>query len=174
MPAKNCTLRDGERYNPLTPKLWKAFKKKTGLDIPYLTFRDVIWNTNQLIADAIADEEAGVELPEQMGNIVVTKYKSKKVPTDWVNSKRLGKKIPLLNLHSFGYVHHIKWFKVNMKTQHKFIYRLKPDRKLSRKVAANIKARKKYFEWTDTDFWHDSKLDRSFYKFYKKDNDTTN
>lgn len=167
MPAKNSRLTTGERYNPLNKNLWKDFVQETGIDISYENFRDIIWTTNELMRQAIT-EEAGIELFEQLGHIVVTKYKSSKVPIDWVNSKKLGKKIPLLNLHSFGYIHHIKWFKMGTRFQNRYIYKFKPYRLLSRAVAANVKTGKKYFSWENSDFWSSTKMERTFSKFFKK------
>lgn len=167
MPAKNSGLKCGERFNPLNKSLWKEFVKESGIEITYEMFREIIWTTNAIICDAAANEEAGVELPELLGHVVVTKYKSTKVPVDWVNSKKLGKKIPLLNLHSFGYIHHIKWFKMNAIFKNRYIYKFQPYRSLSRMVAANIKKGKKYHKWENSDFWSKTKLARVFNKFYK-------
>lgn len=168
MPAKNSSLSTGKRFNPLTKQLWKDFVFETGTEISYEDFKRIIWTTNDLIREYAANEEAGVELPEGMGHIVVTKYKSKKVPTDWVNSKKFGKKIPLLNLHSFGYVHHVKWFKIGVKFKNSFIYKFKPYRILSRQVAENVLKGKKYFKWENSDFWSSTKMERTFTKFFKK------
>jgi hypothetical protein len=169
MPAKGCRNKYGERYNPLTKKLWERFKEATGIEIEYLVFRDIIWTYNEEVALGVTDE-AGVEMPEGMGHMVVTKYKSKKTPVDWVNTVRLGKKIPLLNMHSFGYIFHIKWYKMGMRVANKFIYKFKPYRSLQRQVAANVKAGKKYHPWNDSDFWSTTKMERTLNKFFKKDN----
>ena len=168
MPAKGSSLTTGERYNPLCKELWKDFMLDSGINISYEDFKNIIWTTNELMREAIADEEAGIELYEGLGHIVVTKYKSSKVPIDWVNTRKLGKRIPLLNLHSFGYIHHIKWFKMGVRFQNRYIYKFKPYRLLSRAVAANVKGGKKYFKWENSDFWSSTKMERTFSKFFKK------
>ena len=169
MPAKGTSLKHGERFNPLNKQLWKAFVEETGIQIDYATFRSIIWTTLDIMRESISGEEAGIELYENLGHIVVTKYKSKKQATDWVNSKKLGRKIPLLNLHSFGYVHHIKWFKMGTRFRHRYIYKFEPYRILKREVARQIKSGKKYFKWENSDFWSTTKMDRTFQKFFKKD-----
>lgn len=166
MPAKGSKLKCGERYNPLNKKLYKQFIKETEIDIDFETFKTIIKDTNQMIHDAIAEEEVGVKLPENLGNIVVTKYKSTKVPTDWHNSKKLNKYVPILNLHSFGYVHHIKWFTIGV-AHHIYTYKFIPYRTLTRKVSQLIKSGKKYFKWENTDFWSSTRMERMFNKFYK-------
>jgi hypothetical protein len=170
MPSR--TLLAGKRYNPLTMKLWRAFKRDRQIDIPFEDFKNIIWTTNQLMAEGISEEEAGIELYERLGNIVVTKYKNtnkKKIPIDWVNSKRLGRRIPLLNLHSFGYMVHIKWFKMVCLFKNRRIYRFVPYRVVARAVAANVKKGKRYHSWDDSDFWSTTRLQRRFSKFYKQE-----
>jgi hypothetical protein len=169
MPSR--TLLSGKRYNPLTKKLWRHFKKDRQIDITFEDFKNIIWTSNQIMADCIAEEEAGIEMPERLGNVVVTKYKGskKKIPIDWVNSRRLGKQIPLLNLHSFGFIHHIKWFKMICIFKNRNIYKFEPYRLLKRAVAAKVKAGKRFHQWDDSDFWSTTKLQRRFSKFYKQE-----
>lgn len=164
-------LRSGKRYNPLTIKLWRAFKKERHIDISFEDFKNIIWKFNELMMEAVSEEEAGIELPEKLGNVVVTKYKGtrERTPIDWVNSKRLGKQIPLLNLHSFGYIHKIRWFKVICAFKNRRIYKFEPYRLMKRTVAAKIKAGKKYHTWEDSDFWSTTLLERRFSKFYKQE-----
>lgn len=172
MPSN--TLRAGKRFNPITLKFWRKFRRERGIDIDYKTFQKIIWTHNQIMMDCAANEEAGIELPERLGHIVVTKFKSKNInrPIDWVNTKKVGKIIPLLNLHSFGFMFHIRWFKMVTIFKNRRIYRFEPYRLFKRAVAANAKAGKKYFKWDDSDFWSESRMIRSFSKFYKQD--TTN
>jgi hypothetical protein len=168
MPAKNSTLKTGKRFNPITKKFYKDFVFETGIEISYETFKSIILTTNELLREYAADEEAGIELYEGLGHLVVTKYKSKKQSIDWVNTKKLGKKVPLLNLHSFGYIHHIKWFKIGVKFKNSYIYKFQPYRLLTRKVASNVLKGKKYFKWENSDFWSSTKTERTFSKFFKK------
>lgn len=169
MPAKGKGLKNGERYNPLDKKLWKQFCEKTGIEIDYFSFRDIIWTTNEMIQDAIADDNAGLELYEGLGHAVVSEYKPIKLAPNWPQCSRLDRFIPQLNLHSLGYMYTIKWFKQGTRVSNINVYRLEPYRILKRRVAANIKAGKKYFKWENSDFWSTTKLERTYSKFYKKD-----
>ncbi len=169
MPSKGSKLTVGNRHNPLGKKLYKQFIDETFINIDYETFCNIIKTTNTIMRNSVIEEEAGIKLPENLGNVIVTKYKSKKVPTDWINSIKFQKKIPLLNLHSFGFVHHIKWFRIGMICANKHIYKFVPYRILKRGVAKSIKDGKKYFTWENTDLWSSTKMERRFNKIYKKD-----
>src|SRR5688572_19566701 len=143
MPSKNTTLENGPRFNPLNKELYNKFVETSGINIDFKTFVNIVRTTNDIIRKSVAEEEAGVKLPENLGIIVVTKYKSAKIPLDWVNTLKFGTKVPLLNLHSFGYIHHIKWVKVGVRCANEFIYKLQPYRILKRAVAKNVKEGKK-------------------------------
>src|SRR6188474_1890745 len=100
-------------------------------------FIKIIRTTNEKIRKAATEEEAGVELPENMGLLLVTKYKSKKRATDWAATNKLGNgtKVPHINLHSFGYIYHIKWVKIGIVNfQNNDIYKFEPYRILKRQV----------------------------------------
>lgn len=170
MPAKNTGLEHGERFNPLNKALYNRFIDDTCINIDYKTFITVVQKTNEIIKESIVEEEAGVKLPENLGHIIVTKYKSKKTPWDWHNTMKHQVKVPHLNLHSFGYIHHIKWFGIGVRVANIFIYKFKPYRILKRAVAKNIKEGKKYFKWENSDLWSSTKMERRFEKFYNKNN----
>lgn len=168
MPAKNTTLAFGKRHNPLNRKLYKAFIEKTCINIDYAVFLKIVQRTNELINKAIIEEESGVKLPENLGYVIVTKYKSRRTPIDWKNTRLYNKKIPHLNLHSFGFIHHIRWFKIMSKCSNIFIYKFRPYRTLKRELAKNVKEGKKYFQWENSDLWSSTKMERRFTKFFKK------
>ena len=167
MPAKGTTYRTGQRDLIIDKEFYKEFIRETNLDIDYNTFREIILASNKEIANLSINEEEGFKLPENLGYTVVTKYKSKKHPIDWVNSKRLKKKVILPNLHSFGYIHHIKWFKKGL-TNFAFadVYRLEPVRLIKREVAKNVKSGKIYHTWSASDFWSRTKTLRKLYTKY--------
>lgn len=165
MPAKGYSQR---RNNIITKDLYKTFKKDTGIEIDYKTFQNIIIESNSTIFDIVANEATGFKLPEGMGYLVVTKYKSKKKSVDWQNSKRLKRAVYLTNLHSFGFISHIKWCKFSI-ARFKFneIYKFESARNLARKVSANTIAGMTYFNWQNSDFWNTSKLDRLYNRKYK-------
>ena len=159
MPALNTTLTSGPRDHVLSKSFYDKVCKKHNLKMEIKEFNNIIITSNEKIQEVIADDEGGFKFPEQMGYMVVTKYKSKKLPIDWVNSKKLKKKVCLPNLHSFGFIHHIKWFRmgltVNFGTYD--VYKFEPCRDIKRRVAANVKKYKVYHSWTTADFWTYSK-----------------
>lgn len=168
MPSNKLVY--GSRVNPLNQKLYKQYIQETGSDIDYKTFVKIISTTNEIIRESVIEEEAGVKLPLSLGNIVVTKYKSKKSFPDWKLTKEYKKKIFHVNLHSLGFIHHIKWFKIGSDFSNKNIYKFQPYRILKRGVAKQIKEGKQYFKWEYSDFWSSTKLERNLLKFYKKTN----
>lgn len=164
MPALGKGYKTGKRDLVIDKQFCNDLRAATGLDIDDKLIREIILDSNKEISNLVINSEDGFKLPENMGYIVVTKYKSKKRAIDWVNSKRLKKKIFLPNLHSFGYTHHIHWFKKGL-TQFAFkdVYKLVPSRLLSRGVAKSVKDGKLYDTWTSSDFWNKSKTLRKIY-----------
>ena len=166
MPSKPMKL--GTRYNPCSDKSWREFRKQTGIDIDFKTFKEIIWQTNKEISDTIINDEIGAKIPASLGYSVVTKYKSEKQPIDWINTRKLGKVVPLLNLHSFGYIHHIKWFFTGCGSKNIPLYKFKGCRYLTRSVSKSIKKGKKYHNWVTTDFRANTKAERIWDRFYNK------
>lgn len=154
MPAKNTTYKSGKRNLIVDKEFCDEVREKTGLDISDKEIRKIIITSNDEIRNSIADSDDAFKLPERLGYIAVTRYKSKKRPIDWTNTFKLKKKIPYINLHSFGYIYHIKWFK---KSQSNFglkaVYKLEPSRRLTRQVSRNALNGKIYHEWENSDFW---------------------
>lgn len=172
MPSKNCPGKFGKKFRPLNPKLYKAFVKETGIDIDIHTFFKIIRTNLKNISDSIISEPEGVQLPENMGCIVVKKYKpskeSKKAP-DYLNSKKIGSTVPFLNLHSFGYMYNIRWYKIGTRVRNISLYTLYKTRPLKRGVAKSIKAGTQFFEWEASDLWNLTRMERRFNKRFKKE-----
>ena len=162
MPAskKGVLKTTGKRFNPLTRDFVKQFRKQTGIKIKFEDFCQIVYRTNELMADAIANDDAGLKLPNRLGHIVVNKYKSLKPRDDWYTTVQIKKKVPFLNLHSFGYIHHIKWFTLGCRFQNRNIYKFKAIRPLTRQVAKNIKNGRLYHQWSSQDFWSLTRIER--------------
>ena len=165
MPSKGYRR---TRNNVISEKFFNSIKKDSKLEIDYKTFQKIILESNSTIFDIVANEPTGFKLPEGLGYLVVTKYKSNKKPIDWKNTHKYKKVIYLTNLHSFGYISHIKWCKFSIaRFKYNEIYKFEPCRYLTRKVSANTKAGVTYFNWQNSDFWSTSKLDRLYNRKYK-------
>lgn len=122
--------------------------------ITYRQFKDVIEVSNEIISENILNNPLGFKLPYQLGYIAVDKTEPSKRVTaiDWVATRRLGKKIPILNFHSLGFIFKIKIFK-NPKKVPFSVYKMEANRFLKRKLATKIKSKKYNF----------IKIDRSYY-----------
>lgn len=163
---KSVGLRLGERYNPLNRELVKAFRKKTGNKTQFELFKTIVWETCALYADSIANYPEGVELPEGMGYVVVTKYKPRDSACDVVNSVRYRKFVPHLNLHSFGWMYKIRWYRVGTRIRNDSVYWLSSARSLRQLVSQSIKGGTKFFRWNREDFYSSTKLERTYKKFF--------
>lgn len=144
------------RVNHSTAKAYKEFKlKHPTIDITSQQYVDIVKRSNELIATAILENPYGFKLPEQLGYIAIDKFKPKKgsriKPIDWITTNKTGKLTYLTNLHSFGFIYVIKWYK---NPNRKFLdcYVFKAQKKLNRALAQKIKAGKDY-----------TKIDRSFF-----------
>lgn len=158
MPNLGTAYKTGPRDLIVTKDFYNDFIKETNIKISYDIFRNIILESNKEIANMVANDDESFKLPENMGYVAVTKYKSKKKPIDWKNSLLLGKRITLPNLHSFGYIYHIHWFKAGLATfAFKQIFKLEPCRLLKREVAKNAKEGKEYNKWDTSDFWSKTK-----------------
>lgn len=159
MPTKGTHYLSGKRNLILNKEFYNEVRETISPDLTDKEIREIVLTSNDEIRNAVANTEDGFKMPEQLGYIVITKYKSKKQPIDWVNSKKLKMRVPLLNLHSYNTICHIKWFKIgNHSFGIKEVYKLEPSRKLKRQVAKNIKEGKMYHTWTRSDFWNTNKI----------------
>lgn len=164
MPAAGTTYITGNRDLIFSKDLYKKIREKYNISLTDKEIKNIILESNSEIASIVSDTGDSFKLPEGIGYLVVTKYKSKKKPIDWKNSIRLKRKVLLPNLHSFGYIHHIKWFKRGVATfAFSDIYKIIPVRTLQRSVAHNIKAGKLYDNWTISDFWSRAKTLKKLY-----------
>lgn len=173
MPNKGSTGKFGIRTRPLDIKFWKKFVKETGTDIDQKTFFNIIRTCLKSIQYSIINDAEGVQLPEWLGTVVVSKYKPEskaRKPTDWLNTNKLGYVVPLTNLHSFGHIFKIKWFKVGTRRIKNLRFMsFKFSRELTRGLAASIKSGNKYFTWSASDLWNITKMERTFLRSYKKE-----
>lgn len=150
------SVRFAKKHTILSNKFHAQIKKDLP-EIKYLTKQQVsaiIKESNKCIADHVITQPLGFKLPLQLGYLCVSKYMPKpyKVIVDWGSSKKFKKEIPFTNLHTFGYVYQIRWFK-NPKNSTFNLYRHMAKRCVKRELAKNIRA--------GTDFLA---LDRSYFE----------
>lgn len=175
MPHPGSHYQLPNRDQILCPELWKAYKDKTKSDITYQEFTKIVKASNKKIFDAIVEDADGFKLPENLGYLCVIKYKTKKKAINWAATKQYGKRIYYLNLHSFGYRYHIKWFKTGIsRFAFNEIYKFAPLRDLRTAVSKSIKAEKQYNEWNLKDFWDFNKLEKLVHKKLKTQEDGDN
>lgn len=107
--------------------------------ITYNQYVDVLKESTCAIRDHILDNTLGFKLPYNLGYIAVDRFKAKDDYTavDWVNTRKLGRRIPLTNLHSFGYMYKIKLFP-NPKINPIKNYMFKAHRLLNRMVKPQV------------------------------------
>lgn len=165
MPAKGTKYNIPDRNQILSKELWKEYVAKYNSNISFKDFSNIIKESNKEIADIVADDEQGFKLPENMGYLCVIKYKTKRKAINWADTKKYGKTIYYLNLHSFGYRYHIKWFK-NGISRFPFneAFKFAPLRIMKTDVSKRIKDGKDYIEWTLKDFWDNNKLEKILHK----------
>jgi hypothetical protein len=165
MPAKGSHYNLPDREQVISKKLWESYKEKYNSDISYVMFTNIIKESNKKIANLVSEDEYGFKLPENLGYMCVIKYKTKKKAINWGDTKKYGKIIYYLNLHSFGYRYHIKWFKTGIsRFPFNEIYKSAPLRTMRDNVSKKIRSGKDYIQWTLKDFWENNKLEKILHK----------
>lgn len=150
---KNQSLRNGERYNFLNISFWRKFKKETGIDIEYRDFISIIDFSNRKIKEKVVNNISGFKLPEQLGYLAISKYKSKERKIDYNKSKQLNTKVYFTNFHSKGFDARIMWY-INQIASCRNIheYKFVPDREFTHMKSAQLKAGKNYNSYNYDDF----------------------
>lgn len=155
MPAKGATLQNGPRFNPINRENWERFQQDSGIQVDYQTWVKIILAGNAQYAHQIQHNAMGVKFPEYMGHAGTTRYKPKLGTRriDWEKTNKLGYRVYHTNFHSEGYEARIVWL-TDAESTCRFlgVYKLVPDRQLSRGTAPLIKAGKVYNELTQEHF----------------------
>ena len=158
MAAKGSKFKIGNRTSTMNKELYHRYVEDTKSTIDFDTFKKIINTCNDEVINCILDDISGFKLPYNLGYIVVTKFKGRYTKPDYKNTLIYNKTIPLLNLHSFGFIYRIAWFKsTNAKGMYSnsrlFPYKLNFNRIFKRALAKKIKAGKSYDSWKPSDFW---------------------
>lgn len=135
-------------------KAYREFKKKHPNEtVSYEEYIKILKTSTQCIRDHILDNPLGFKLPYNLGYIAVDKFKALNhyVSVDWVATKKLGKRVPLTNLHSFGHMFTIKLYP-NPRKKPLLVYKMTAHRIINRLLAKRIKEGKEYLEIDRTYF----------------------
>lgn len=166
MPAPGSKFKIGNRDSTLNKKFYELYLNEGGKNISFKDFTDIIKTGNDLIIDTVLNDISGFKLPYNLGYIVVTKFKGRYTKPDYKNTLIYKKTIPLLNLHSFGFVYKITWFKTtNTKGVHSnsrlFPYKFNFNRLFKRALAKKIKEGQVYDSWQKSDFTYKVKTGKN-------------
>jgi len=141
MPAKGQSLRLGKRHT-ITGKtfLRRLRKKHPNLDLTNAEINGIIADGNKMISQIVMNNPGGFRLPKMLGHLAITRFKTDKLATNHVASKKMKKFVPFTNLHSFGYRFNIRHFRV---TQARVLtllrcYYLYPVRSFKRTFAKRV------------------------------------
>ena len=176
MPAAGTQYEFPNRKQVLSPKLYKEYiAANPDIKISFREFSDIIKNSNKKIASIVSDDAYGFKLPENLGYLCVIKYKTNSKAINWADTNKYGKTIYYLNLHSFGYRYHIKWFKTGiLRFAFNEVYKFAPLKDMRIAVSNQVRAEKEYFEWQLKDFWGFNKLEKLLHKKLKKEENESN
>jgi hypothetical protein len=151
------------RINYSIAKYFEEFKEQNPTtNITAKQYVEILKESNKLIGQAILENPHGFKLPNNIGYIAIDKYKIRnKIPIDWVTSRKLGKKTYLTNLHSFGFIYRIRFYK-NPNKAHLCYYVFKAQRLLKRSLAQKIFGGKEYEHLDRTFFSRRFSIDKIF------------
>lgn len=129
--------------NILTKELFNAFKEKYPKynNLDEKVFRDIIKTFNGLIWQTTIENRDGVELPESLGFLLITKYHTnKKENIDYANSFKYNKKIIHRNWASDNFTAKICYSNYSLKYRFadRELWSFSPVRQYSRTVSANF------------------------------------
>ena len=108
----------------------EKMKTKTPF-LPYKKYRDIVLLFFVLCFRKMVETSGTFQLPHNLGIIYVKGYKNNLTnnPTiDWEKSKKLGKKIPYINSHTYNWSYGITWDTKKSRFYNKKFYSFKPRR----------------------------------------------
>lgn len=108
--------------------------KKSSLECSSKEYKDIVSIILSQIMDKLFKGKS-VELPSSLGDLVIGKKRQKKRPIDWKNSKLLGRRVYIDNIHSNGYIYEFTWVKAHRKFKNRRLYSFKPVRNNAREVS---------------------------------------
>lgn len=111
---------------------------------------EILKRANELFSEYVLDFAYRVRLPFSLGVMGITKkrlnFASNRLPIDWENSRKYGRRIYHTNEHTNEYKYRWAWYPGTNGTKHASCYLFVPTRTNSRKLAALLKQGKDYPE----------------------------
>ena len=150
------------------PSYNKFIKQNPKSGVTYEQYIQVLKTSTAAIRDHILTNPLGFKLPYNFGYIAIDKFKPSKdwQAIDWVNTKRLRRRIPLTNLHSFGYTYKVKFYP-NPRIKPLVAYDMRAHRLLNRAISKQVKGGKDvYIPLDRTYFSKRFAIDQKYQKLY--------
>lgn len=164
---KGKSLKNGDRVNILNIKLYRKFKRETGIDIEYRDFSTIISMSNKLIGQRIINNVVGFKLPAGLGRMFISEYKDKRKKIDWKRTKELGKYVYHNNFASGGRSARLVWIVRGVSNcKHVGEYKFYPDRNFTTLKSKALKSGKRYTSYNFETFYSPvikKKLDKLLY-----------
>lgn len=134
--------------------MYLAYKKETGVDIPYQRFKRILTTFNEFVGESILDASECFKMPLGLGYVCIVKYKPKRydknsLSKDYKTSNELGKTIYHLNEHSNGYKYRLYWSKQPQTFPQRYKYQLQLIRGAKRYLAQLIFNKTDYIDVND-------------------------
>lgn len=131
------------------------------IKLSFLEWSNIIYSFNYGLRDYALETGDFIKFPWGLGELVISKKKTKKYITDptgverlnlaidWAKTKKAGKRIYHLNLHSNGFRFKWKWFSYTARFKFHKLWVFKPSRVSSRLITHYITQNyaPKYKEW---------------------------
>lgn len=136
------------------PDIYRHFCKDTDVEVPYMQYKAVLQDFNQLILHSLQDAAEGFKMPCGLGYIRIVKYKPKhynknSLSIDFKSTREEGKIIYHLNGHSDGYKYRLFWSKLPKTFVGRYKYTLGFTGTNKRRLAQLIFNRQDYIDIND-------------------------
>lgn len=140
MPAKNSIIKFHGRHQFIDKKLWKKYKKITGVDISYDDFRLIIASSISEIRNWVIREPIGFQFPGLLGHLAINRFKTYGEFKSYMRT-RDGRPILNHNLHTGGYTFRIQLFKATRRFQERVpFWYFEACRDFNRSLSSRIKS----------------------------------
>lgn len=135
---RDYTLRDIYKY-------YASEHKNDEFSVDEKKYRDVILRFNKRAMNAILNESKELKLPYRLGSIRIRKCKmdivNNRPKIDFGQSRKLGRTVYHLNMHSDGYYYKFYWNRTGCNAKNYRAFCFEPIRQNSRELSRIIKAK---------------------------------